>query len=179
MVSPTGEIKIAALLKVLDADIRHLEVALSRLDLLRSLLIRRDNAALEQLLGDIHEQAEAYRAIEQERQQLRRDLAVELGCTERELTLSRLQKELTGPTASEAQRRRGAVVAERQARLRSLVGQLRREYTLTGLLLRDVARLNRSLLRAFLGSGGRGCATYSPTGAAQRDPGAALMSIQF
>ncbi len=179
MVSPTVESKITALLEVLDRDVRHLEVALSRLDLLRSLLIRRDNAALEQLLGDIRAQVEAYGVIEQERQHLRRDLALELGCTESELTLSRLKTELTGPACSEAQRRRGAAVAQRQARLRSLAGQLRREYTLTGLLLRDVARLNRSLLRAFLGSGGRGCATYSPTGAAQRDPAAALMSIQF
>ena len=179
MVSSRIEIKIAALLEVLDKDVRHLEVALARLDLLRSLLIRRDNAALEQLLGDIHEQAEAYRAIEQQRQQLRRDLALELGCPESELTLSRLRRELTGPTCSEAQRRRGEAVAERQARLRSLAAQLRREYTLTELLLRDAARFNRSLLRVLLGSGGRGCATYSPTGAAQRDPGAALMSIQF
>ena len=179
MVSPTVEMKISALLEVLDRDARHLEVALSRLDLLRSLLIRRDNAALEQLLGDIHEQAEAYRVIEQERQQLRRDLALELGCTESELTLSRLKRELAGPTCSEAQRRRGAAVAERQTRLQSLAAQLRREYTLTGLLLRDAARFNRSLLQALLGSGGRGCATYSPTGAAQRGPGAALMSIQF
>jgi len=179
MVWPKVESKIAALLAVLDKDVRHLEVALSRLDLLRSLLIRRDNAALEQLLGDIHEQAEAYRAIDQERQQLRRDLALELGCSESELTLSRLKGVLTGPTCSEAQRRRGTAVAERQARLKSLAAHLRREYTLTGLLLRDAARFNRSLLHALLGSGGRGCATYSPTGAAQRGPGAALMSLQF
>ena len=179
MVSPTMEIKIAALLEVLDEDVRHLESALSRLDLLRSLLIRRENAALEQLLGDIQQQAEAYRAIEQKRQQLRNDLALALGCTEHELTLSRLREELTGSTCSEAQRRCGAAVAERQARLRSLAAQLRREYTLTELLLRDCTRFNRSLLRVFLGSAGRGCATYSPTGTAHRDPGAPLMSIQF
>jgi hypothetical protein len=179
MVSPTGESKIMALLEVLDEDVRHLESALSRLDLLRSLLIRRENAALEQLLGDIQQQAEAYRAIEQKRQQLRKDLAADLGCTEGELTLSRLRKELTGPACSEAQRRRAAAVAERQTRLRSLAAQLKREHTLTALLLRDAARFNRSLLRIFLGSMGRGCATYTPTGATQRDPGAALMSIQF
>ena len=179
MVSPTTEIKIAALLEVLDEDVRHLESALLRLDLLRSLLIRRENATLEQLLGDIQRQAEAYRAIEQKRQQLRKDLALDLGCAEGELTLSRLRKELTRPTCSEAQRRGGAAVADRQARLRSLAAQLRREHALTALLLRDCARFNRSLLRVFLGSAGRGCATYSPTGATQRDSGAALMSIQF
>jgi len=179
MVSPTGESKITALLEVLDEDIRHLESALSRLELLRTLLIRRENAALELLLGDIQQQADAYRTIEQKRQQLRKDVARDLGCTEGELTLSRLRKELAGPTCSEAQRRCGAAVADRQTRLRSLAAQLRREHTLTALLLRDCARFNRSLLRVFLGSAGRGCATYTPTGAAQRDPGAALMSIQF
>ncbi len=179
MVSPTLEIKITALLEVLDEDVRHLESALAQLDLLRSLLIRRENAALERLLGDIQQQAEAYRAIEQKRQQLRKDLALDLGCTEGELTLSRLRRKLSGPPCSEAQRRCGAAVAARQARLRSLAAQLKREHTLTALLLRDAARFNRSLLRVFLGSTGRGCATYSPTGVAERGPGAALMSIQF
>ena len=179
MVSLTVENKVAALLEVLDADARHLESALARLDLLRSLLIRREDAALEQLLSEIHQQADAYRAIEQKRQQLRKDLALDLGCTESELTLSRLRKELAGPTCSEAQRRCGAAVADRQARLRSLAAQLRHEYTLTALLLRDCARFNRSLLRVFLGSASRGCATYTPTGATHRDPSAALMSIQF
>jgi hypothetical protein len=179
MVSAIIESKIAALLEVLDEDVRHLENALSRLDLLRSLLIRRESAALEQLLDDIRQQAEAHRAIEQKRQQLRQDLALDLDCTEGELTLSRLRKELTGPACSDTQRRCGAAVAERQARLRSLAAQVRREHTLTALLLRDCARLNRSLLRVFLESGGRGCATYSPTGTARHDAHAALMSIQF
>jgi len=179
MVSLTVENKVAALLEVLDADARHLESALARLDLLRSLLIRREDAALEQLLSEIHQQADAYRAIEQKRQQLRQDLALDLGCTEGELTLSRLRKELTAPTCSEAQRRCAAAVADRQARLRSLAAQVRREHSLTALLLREAARFNQSLLRVFLGSAGRGCATYSPTGATQHNAAAALMSIQF
>jgi hypothetical protein len=179
MVSSTVENKVAVLLEVLEADGRHLESALSRLDLLRSLLIRRDNAALERLLAEIHQQADAYRAIEQKRQQLRRDLAPDLGCTEGELTLSRLRNELTASACSEARRRLAAAVADRQTRLRSLAAQVRREHSLTALLLHEAARFNQSLLRVFLGSAGRGCATYSPTGAAHRDAGAALMSIQF
>ncbi len=179
MVSPTVENEVAALLEVLDADARHLESALTRLDLLRSSLIRRENAALERLLGEIHQQAEAYRAIEQTRQQLRRGLALDLGCTEGELTLSRLRKELAAPACSEAQRHLAGAVADRQARLRSLAAQVKREHSLTALLLREAARFNQSLLRVFLGSAGRGCGTYTPTGAAHRDAGAALMSMQF
>jgi Rod binding domain-containing protein len=117
MVSPTVENKVAVLLEVLEADVRHLESALARLDLLRSLLIRRENAALEQLLSEIHQQADAYRAIEQKRQQLRQDLALDLGCTEGELTLSRLRKELTAPTCSEAARCAAAVVTGTHALL--------------------------------------------------------------
>jgi hypothetical protein len=141
------------------------------------LLIRRENAALEQLLSEIHQQADAYRRSSKNDSSFGR--ALDLGCTEGELTLSRLRKELTAPTGSEAQRRLAGAVADRQARLRSLAAQVRREHSLTALLLREAARFNQSLLRIFLGSAGRGCATYSPTGTAHRDAGAALMSIQF
>jgi hypothetical protein len=171
MVSPTTEARVAALLDVLDEDIRHLESTISRLDTLRSLLIKRDNAALEKLLEDIRRQADAHGANERKRQQLRRDLAVDLGCAEGDLTLSMLQGKLTGAA--------GAAVADRQVRLQSLAAQLRREYTLTVLLLRDCTRFNRSLLRAFLGSAGRGGTTYSPAGVEQHPTGAALMSMEL
>jgi hypothetical protein len=114
----------------------------------------------------------------QKRQRFART-GLDLGCTEGELTLSRLRKELTAPTCSEAQRRCAAAVADRQARLRSLAAQVKREHSMTALLLREAARFNQSLLRVFLGSAGRGCATYSPTGATQHNSAAALMSIQF
>jgi hypothetical protein len=179
MVSPTIEVKIAALVDVLDEDIRHLESALSRLDTLRTLLVKREDDALEKLLGDIRQQTDVYRANDQKRQQLRRDLAMDLGCTEGDLTLSKLQGELAGQTRADVPRYGGAALADRQARLRSLAAQLKREYTLTVLLLRDCTRFNRSLLRAFLGSGGRGGATYSPTGAEKHQAGAALMSMKL
>lgn len=179
MISPALETRIAALLDVLEADIRHLEYTLARLDTLRSLLIKREEAALHQLLEEIRRQAEAYEANEQERQQLRRDLAADLGCRESDLTLSTLQRELNGPSRRAAQTRYGAALAQRQARLRSLAAQLKREYTLTVLLVRDCVRFNRSLLQAFLGTGGRGGATYSPSGAAKQEISTILMSMQF
>ncbi|MBM4028538.1 MAG: hypothetical protein FJ280_24555 [Planctomycetes bacterium] len=171
MASPRMEARTARLLEVLDEDIRHLAGALRRLDTLRTLLIQRADDELETLLGEIRREAETRRVQEQQRQQLRRELAADLGCPEGQLTLSRLQGELTGPTR--------AALAERQARLRSLAAQLKQEYTLTVLLLRDCSRLNRSLLRIFLGSGDRGGATYSPTGTEKRPPGAALMSMEL
>jgi hypothetical protein len=171
MMSPAGERNVADLLEVLDADIRHLESTLLRLDALRSLLIKRDDAALQKLLGELPQEADRHRVNEQRRQQLRRDLAADLGCAESDLTLSRLQRELPGPTR--------AAVADRQARLRSLAERLKREYTLTVLLVRDCTRFNQTLLNIFLGSAGRGLATYSPTGAAQHAASSALMSMQL
>ncbi len=171
MASPTMETKTVALVEVLDEDIRHVEKVLLRLDTLRTLLIKREDAALEQLLGEIRPESDIYRRNEQKRQQLRRDLAAELGCTEGELTLSRLQSHLTGWTRE--------AVADRQARLRALTAQLKHQYTLTVLLLRDCTRLNRSLLRAFFGSGVRGGTTYGATGAEKRPLPQALMSMEL
>jgi hypothetical protein len=179
MISPALETGITSLLPVLDEDIRHLEGTLSRMDTLRSLLIKREEAALEKLLDEIRRQADTYKANEQKRQQLRRDLAADLGCAEGDLTLSKLQRELIGPSRPGAEQRWGAALADRQARLRSLAIQLKREYTLTVLLVRDCLRFNRSLMQAFFGSGGKGGATYSPTGTAKHDIGTMLMSMQL
>ena len=171
MVWSALETKMAGLLDVLDEDHRHLESTLSRLETLRSLLIKRDDAALERLLSEIRQEAAAYQANERKRQQLRRDLAAELGCAVGDLTLSRLRGELTGPSR--------AAVVDRQARLRSLATQLKREYTLTALLVRDCSRFNQALVNALFGIGGRGGATYRPTGATFHPTGATLMSTQL
>jgi hypothetical protein len=169
--SPATETKITALLDVLDADIRHVETVLLRLDALRALLIQRDEGGLECLLEDIQRQSEAHLANEQKRQALRRELAAQLGCRGEELTLSALKGKLSGPNRS--------ALAERQTRLKTLVEQLKREHTLTALLIADCARFNRSLMRAFFGLTGRGNMTYSPNGAAQPQSGTALMNLQF
>lgn len=166
-----AQVKITALLDVLDEDIRHLESTMSRLNALRSLLIKREDAALQRLLDEVRGQAEAYQANELKREQLRQDLAADLGCAESDLTLSKLAGAWAGHVA-------GVALAERQARLRSLAAQLKREYTQTVLLVRDCLRFNRSLLHVFLGSGGGG-ATYGATGAAKHEINGTLMSMTF
>lgn len=171
MTPSTMETKMGALVTVLDEDIRHVERVLSQLDALRALLIKRDDAGLEGLLEEVRQQAERYAANEQRRQSLRQELAVQVGCAERDLTLSKLVGELRGPSR--------VALAARQARLRNLVAQLKREHTLTTFLLGDCARFNRSLLRAFFGLSGRGQLTYHPAGAAKPQVDAALMSLQL
>ncbi len=171
MTASALETRIGSLLEVLDEDVRHLESALTRLESLRALLIKREEVGLQKLLEEIRGQGDTYRQNEQKRQQLRRELAAELGWVEGDLTLSKLQRKLAGPSR--------AALAQRQTRLRALGMELKREYSLTVLLVRDCIRFNRSLMQILLGSGGRGSATYSPTGAARHEFGTMLMNMQL
>ena len=163
--------RVAALLEVLDEDIRHVETTLVQLDTLRGLLIKRDDGALEQLLGEIHRQGETYAHTECRRRELRRSLAADLGCTEKDLTVSELLTRLAGQDR--------AALAERQMRLKVLIAQLKREHTLTSLLISDCAKFNRSLLRIFFGPAGKAGTTYSPTGAARHPTGTAVLNMQL
>lgn len=171
MMLPAMDTRIDVLLEVLDRDIRHIETTLSRLDTLRTLLVKRDDGRLERLLDDIRRQAERYSANEQERQALRRDLAAALGCGESELTLSKLGSHLS--------QRHRAAMAERQGRLKSLVARLRHEYTLTSALISDCARFNRALVQVLFGSSGNGTMTYGASGATKHRTDAALMSLRL
>lgn len=171
MVLPTMEARVRMLLTVLDEDIRHVETVLLRLDALRALLVKRDDMGLEQLLEEIRRQGETYADNEQKRQALRRELAAQLGCRESDLTLSKLRGRLSGQNR--------AAIEERQARLKSLVEQLKREYKLTTLLVADCARFNRSLMRALFGGDGKGSMTYGPSGAAKHQTGTTLMSLKL
>jgi hypothetical protein len=165
------ETNVQRLLAVLDEDVCHLQTTLSQLDLLRTLLIKRDDMALEKLLGEIRCQAEEYAANERLRQSLRTGLAQALGWEGGRLTLSALRAVLPEPPRT--------AVAARQERLKSLVARLHREYTLTAALVSDCARFNRMLLRTFLGSAGQWGVTYCPNGAARPQANTATMSLQF
>lgn len=171
MTSSAVETKVEQLLAVLDEDIRHLETTLSQLDALRGLLIKRDDAALDRLLGEIRGRTEAYAANEQIRQRLRADLALMLGGDTGRFTLSKLQSKLPEPHR--------AAVASRREKLRSLVAELKREYTLTSLLVSDCARFNRTLLRTLFGTGRQTGVIYSPSGDARQQMNATLMSLQL
>jgi hypothetical protein len=171
MTSSAVEMNVERLLAVLDEDVRHLETTLVQLDTLRGLLIKRDDAALDQLLGEIRGQTEIYAENEQTRQMLRAELASALGCDTSRLTLSKLQSMLPEP--------RRAALAERQKKLRTLIAELKREYTLTAVLLSDCARFNRTLVRVFFGSGGRAGVIYNPSGQARQQTDATLMSLQL
>jgi DNA repair exonuclease SbcCD ATPase subunit len=163
--------KVNALLGVLDSDIQHLQTVLRQLDRLRSLLIKRDDAGLENLLADLSSHAETRAANEQERQHLRQELADGLECSLEQVTLSRLAK-----SVPDAQR---SAVSERQKALKSLAERLKREHALTAALVADCARFNRSLLRLFFGQNGRGAISYGANGAPVRGTAPTLMSLHL
>jgi hypothetical protein len=148
-----------------------LKATLSQLDALRSLLIKRDDVGLDQLLGEIRDGAEARAENERLRQALRADLARAFDCEEGQLTLSQLRLRLPAPHHEH--------IVARQAALRSLAERLQHEYTLTALLVSDCVRFNRTLLRAFFGAGARGSTTYSPDGSARHRTNTTLMSLQL
>lgn len=163
--------KIDELLVVLDEDSRHVREALSRLDELRSLVIKRDEAALGRLLKTIGDESDSYCANESKRQSLREELAAASGCSVAEMTLSRLEAMLPGEKQVQ--------VAQRKAELRLLTEELKREYLKTTMLLSDCARFNSVLLRGVLELGRTGAITYSSDGAAKLQTDTAFVSMQF
>ena len=171
MISSAVETKVERLLAALDGDVRHLETTLAQLDALRGLLIKRDDAALDQLLAEIRGRTEAYAANEQTRQMLRVDLAAALGCDAHRLTLSKLQSMLPEPQR--------VAVASRQKKLRSLIADLKREYMLTAALVSDCVRFNRTLMRTFFGPGSQAGVLYSPSGQTRQQTNTTLMSLQL
>ena len=171
MTAHSIEDTVDRLLAVLDEDIRHVGASLAQLDQLRSLLIKRDDKALERLLRDLQAQARTRTANEQRRQHLRGALAAALGCNIEDLTLSKLQAELAGSQVE--------ALADRQRQLKALVVDLKREHRLTTMLLSDCSRFNRSLMRLFFGSNAVGSTTYSASGRAQSQNSVGLMNMQF
>ena len=56
--------KVDELLIILDKDAQHIQESLSRLNELRGLVIKRDDAALGKLLGSIQSESNSYRSQE-------------------------------------------------------------------------------------------------------------------
>jgi hypothetical protein len=168
---PTIEDKVDALLTVLDKDIEYMQDSLSLLNELRSLVIKRDDAALGKLLGSIRTEADSYATNESKRRSIRRELAGALGCNVREMTLSRLETIL--PEEKKTQ------VADRRAKLRALAEELKKEHSSTAMFLSECARFNSVLLRTIFDVGKTGTVTYSPNGAAKRQIDTALVNLRF
>ncbi len=171
----TAAIEIAdaidELLAVLDEDIQHILKSLLTLDNLRHSVIKHDDASLRKLLEDAQSEANSYKNNEAKRRLLREELALALDCPPGQMTLSRLETELSGA--------RKTRVAERKIQLRTLTGKFQKEHAGTMMLLSDCTRFNGMLLKSVLQLGQTGEITYSPQGSVQRQINTAFVDSQF
>lgn len=165
------EDKIDELLVVLDKDIQHIQDSLSRLNELRSLVIKRNDADLGKLLESIQTESDGYRSHELKRQSIRKELANALDCNFEQVTLSRLEAVLP-----EEQKAR---VATRKVQLRALTKELKKEHLSTVMLLSDCARFNRQLLKSVFDLGKMGVVYYNSKGSAKRGMTEAFVNLQF
>ena len=165
------EDKVDELLLVLDEDIQHIQQSLSRLNELRSLVIKRDDVALGKLLELIKGASEGYRRHELQRQSIRKELASALGFGLAQMTLSTLEASL--PKGKKEQ------VTEKKAKLKSLIKELKKEHLSTALLLSDCARFNNLLLKTIFDVGETDTVYYSSNGNTKRQSDTAFVNLQF
>ncbi|MHC4158123.1 MAG: flagellar export chaperone FlgN [Planctomycetota bacterium] len=169
--TPGIEDKIDELLACLDTDIEHIKKSLSRLNELRSLVVKRDDASLGKLLESIRTESDNCRKNELRRQSVRKELAIALDCGIEQVTLSSLDTVL--PEEQKVQ------VAERKSKLQSLAEELKREHLSTALLLAECARFNRLLLKSIFDLGRTGMVYYGSDGSTKRQIDTAFMNLQF
>jgi hypothetical protein len=165
------EDKVDELLLVLDEDIRHIQQSLSRLNELRSMVIKRDDVTLGKLLELIRSESEGYRSHELKRQSIRKELAGALGFGLAQMTLSTLEASL--PKGKKEQ------VTEKKAKLTSLIRELKKEHLSTALLLSECARFNRMLLKGVFNLGNTKTVYYGSNGATKQQSNMAFVNLQF
>jgi len=165
------EEKVDELLACLDTDVKHIQESLSNLNELRSLVIKRDDAALGKLLENIQAGANRYSNNESNRQSIRKELANILGCDIEQMTLSTLTSCL--PEAKSKQ------MTRMQTKLRALTEELKKEHFSTAMLLSECARFNSLLLRSVFDLGQTGAVYYNSNGATKRQMDTAFMNLQF
>lgn len=163
--------KVDELLTVLDKDIQHIQESLSKLNELRSLVIKRDDVALGKLLESIQTEMDRNLRHELKRQSIRKELASALGCGLEQMTLSTLEASL--PNEKKEQ------VTRRKAKLKSLIKELKKEHLSTALLLSECARFNRMLLKSVFNLGNTGTVYYGSDGATRQQSDMAFVSLQF
>jgi len=165
------EDRIEQLLTVLDKDIQHIKETLSRLNELRSLVIKRDDTALSKLLESIQSETDNYKSNELKRRSIREELATAFDCGLKQMTLSQLEVELAGEKKAE--------VSERKTELQTLTKKLKKEHLKTAMLLSDCARFNSLLLKGVFGFKETGTVTYNSSGSAKRQTNMAFVDLQF
>lgn len=156
---------------VLDRDIEHIQTSLQRLNELRSFVVKRDDVALAGLLASIKADLDDYAANEAKRLLIQKELAGVLGCEPEQVTLSRLEGILPKEKANQ--------LKGRKEKLRSLAGELKKEYSSTAILLSDCMRFNKLLLRSIFKVGKAEGVMYSADGRAKQQAETVFVNLQL
>lgn len=163
--------KVDELLDCLEKDIKHIQKSLSNLDELRSLVIKREDAALGKLLEKIRAESDIYKKHEMCRQSIRTELADYFECSRKDLTLSKLA--LSIPEAKRAR------INQSKSKLRVLIEKLRKEYSSTAMLLSECTRFNNLLLKSIFDLGKTGGLYYGADGTTSQQSETAFVNLQF
>lgn len=165
------ENKVDQLFLVLDKDIQHIWDNLSKLNKMRDFVAARDDTSLHKMLESVKSESNDYKGNELKRQSLRKELALALDCSFEQMTLTRLQSELSGPMKDG--------VTRRKIRLQTLSSQLKKEHLSTTMLLADCSRFNSAMLNSLLKCGQSEPSTYSQNGSIQRQAGSAFVNYKL
>jgi flagellar biosynthesis/type III secretory pathway chaperone len=151
------EPQVDRLLGILDCEAAYLSLAAERLSAVSRLVLKRDVAALEELLEEIRNESDERARCEAARRELICSLALTTGCDASTITISMLEKHVG--------RDRQQLLAEKKLQLRRLIEEVRKQLASTGMLLSEMIRINRSLLAGLTGRTGN--ITYSRNGRAR------------
>ena len=154
MIAITPGIKglLNELLLILDQEIELLEVRLTQVSAMHSAILDRDEPATEKLLSDLETTQQRQIHVDMKMGALRGSLSTAFRCRAGEVKLSFLIARVDADLALPLDYRRRRIVA--------LVEELRRQHVRTALLLRECARINRTLLEGLLS----GCGTLTTYG---------------
>ncbi len=158
------------LIETLDRDIAHLNSTLGHLDKLRMFVIKRDDRSMDELLGTIRKEVDAYKCIEKQRHILAQRLSKLLAFEKAEFNLTILCEHLQFETSQQLE--------EKIESLRFFMARLRKEHAATVTLIADCARLNSMLLNAIFGPS-RPTVGYGRSGSIKRMDQAAFMNLNF
>lgn len=155
---------------LLDEQIALLTLRASQLDALATLLVERNDRAMERLLEQMTQSQALQADTDRRLADARAALAAALDCDVRAVRLSALESRV-GEGLAEA-------LGFRRKQLAGLADQVRHKHLRTALLLVECARINRMLIEGLFGRTGA-CRTYDPSGAAAWDTDAGLVDAEL
>ncbi len=158
------------LIEVLDETIALQQEVLDQFPAASRVMAVRDNAALTKMMEDLGRTLPRLEDVARRRSAVRSRLAAALDCPIAEVTLESLARLLPEPLSSTIHRRRQS--------LRRLAETVRRRHLETAVLLTEMARVNRSLLRGLFPKAD-GAGMYRTDGTTYWQPGRALLDARL